>query len=271
MSLKAIRWAFQRHMNDATAKAVLVALAEHIEDGRSDCWPGAKRVGEYTALSERTVRAALVRLADMSAIRVEERAGQTPLITLNFDWSGQSEPRRATPRSRKVGAASNSGGGRKLTAATPEDGARTPASDADEPYEPLMNHKRGAVEFSEVPEAEQGDDDIAGWPAEDHDGAAVLTRPPSDRRGGGARTTGDHLARFLRQTGPPEKRLKPQDRADQDMVRHLTTRGGMDTARAWAMVMAARDEDDPHHTEAARELEKISRKHTLGFFVEERA
>lgn len=116
-------------------------------------------------------------------------------------------------------------------------------------------------------EADEADD----WPAEDQDGGAVLARPPSNHRNGGARTPGDVLARFMHQTGPPEKRLKRQDRADQDMVRHLTTRGGMDTAKAWAMVMAARDDDDPAHTEAARELEKISAKHKLGFFVEDAA
>ena len=115
-------------------------------------------------------------------------------------------------------------------------------------------------------EADEADD----WPAENQDGGAVLTRPPSDNRSGGARTPGDVLARFVT-TSPPEKRLKRQDRADADMVRWLTTHGGFDVARAWALLMAARDDDDPGHTEAARELERISAKNRLGWFAEETA
>ena len=112
---------------------------------------------------------------------------------------------------------------------------------------------------------EPREDELDVWPAE-HDGAAVLSRQPSDNRGFGARTAGDVLAKFTVQTAPVEKRLKRQDRADQDMVRHLTSHGGLDTGRAWALVMAARDEDDPGHTDAARQVEKISREHKLGWF-----
>jgi uncharacterized protein YdaU (DUF1376 family) len=115
------------------------------------------------------------------------------------------------------------------------------------------------------------EDEPDDWPAENQDGRAVLTRQPSDHRSGGQRYAGDVLDRFLVQTGPVEKRKKLQSRADQDMVRHLTSQGGMDTAKAWAVVMAARDEDDPAHTDAARLCEKASRQHKLGWFAEENA
>jgi len=101
--------------------------------------------------------------------------------------------------------------------------------------------------------------------ANGHDAAI---RPPSDNRRPGA--LGDVLGRFVT-TGPPEKRLKRQDRADADMVRWLTTHGGFDVARAWALLMAARDENEPDHTEASRELERISAKNRLGWFAEEPA
>lgn len=65
------------------------------------------------------------------------------------------------------------------------------------------------------------------------------------------------------------KRLKRQDVADRDMVRWLTTLGGMDGERAWGLLFAARDPEDETHVEAARELEKISRKHRLGWFAHE--
>lgn len=100
--------------------------------------------------------------------------------------------------------------------------------------------------------------------AENQDGARVA--PPSDRRRPGA--LGDVLGRFVA-TGPPEKRLKRQDKADVDMVRWLTTNGGMDGQQAWFLVQAARDDDDPAHTDASRQLEKLSREHRLGWFAEE--
>lgn len=70
---------------------------------------------------------------------------------------------------------------------------------------------------------------------------------------------------------PATKRLKRQDHADRDMVRWLTTRGGMDGQRAWSLLMAARDQEDEAHGEAARELERISREHRLGWFAAEAA
>lgn len=277
LSLKAIRWAFQRHMNDATAKAVLVALAEHVEDGRADCWPSAKRLGKYTALGERTVRAVVSRLAKMRAIAVEERDGTSPVCTLNFEWEGETEPRRATPRSRIIKRrqtpasdaaptpVSHADLPRRQTAATPASRAQTPASDADEPYRTPYEPKRGEEEFSEVPESEN-DDDVA----EDHDGSvAVLTRPPSADRSRGAHTAGDVLAKFMRSTGPPVKQLKNQRIADVHIANWLMTNGGMDSGKAWDLVTTARTLDHPDQIDSSRFLEKLSRQHRLGWFAEE--
>lgn len=275
MSLKAIRWAFQRNMNDATAKAVLVALAEHVEDGRADCWPSAKRLGKYTALGERTVRAVVSRLTKMKAIDVEEREGKTPVYTLDFDWEGETEPRCRTPRSRKVQKAltpasdadvtpaCHTGLPRRQTAATPASRAQTPASDADEPlrtpYEPI-DHE---AEIFEVPEGEDFEDGLAT------EGRNGFVRPPSDNRQRGQRQLSDVLERMLPKVGKPEKRRKRPDFADRDVLRVLTTLCGMDNAKAYAMVTAARNEDMEGHTESSRYLEKLSRQHRLGWFAEE--
>lgn len=70
--------------------------------------------------------------------------------------------------------------------------------------------------------------------------------------------------------GGAAKRLKPQDIADRDMVLWLSTKGGMNGERAWGLLFAARDPQDAGHVEAARELEKISREHRLGWFAHER-
>lgn len=85
-----------------------------------------------------------------------------------------------------------------------------------------------------------------------------------------ARTADLALPESMRGEAPDDgKRLKPQDRADRDMVRWLTSSGGMDGQRAWSLLMAARDAEDEGHAAAARELERISRKHRLGWFAGE--
>jgi hypothetical protein len=70
-------------------------------------------------------------------------------------------------------------------------------------------------------------------------------------------------------SAPDVRRLKRQDVADRDMATWLTARGGMDGQRAWGLLIAARDDHAEGHAQAARELEKISREHRLGWFAEE--
>lgn len=113
------------------------------------------------------------------------------------------------------------------------------------------------------------EDDLGEWPS-GHDGS-VLSRPPSDNRSRGARTPGDVLSRFMRSTGPPEKRLKLQSKADTEMANWLMTREGKKPEEAWRAVQIARDEDHPDQLDHARYLEKLSRKHKLGWFAEETA
>jgi hypothetical protein len=102
---------------------------------------------------------------------------------------------------------------------------------------------------------------------------SIASPPPAGRRtANGLRQA---RAADLAMPGSPRetstlKRLKPQDVADRDMVRWLTTHGGMDAERAWALLIAARDAEDEAHVEAARELERISREHRLGWFARDR-
>jgi hypothetical protein len=67
------------------------------------------------------------------------------------------------------------------------------------------------------------------------------------------------------------KRIKPPDKADAAMIAHLTGHCGMDNGKAWEMVIAARDPENPDHIHAARQCEKHSRKHKLGWFHAEAA
>lgn len=88
MSNDALRWAFHLPMRDATAKAVLIALADHA-NGAWTCWPSVARLCQFTALGERTVRRALRRLSASGAIRLVERPRQTSLVTLVGGWRGE--------------------------------------------------------------------------------------------------------------------------------------------------------------------------------------
>lgn len=73
--------------------------------------------------------------------------------------------------------------------------------------------------------------------------------------------------------GIGERPFKPKDqgRADQDMERHLTTMLGMDLWHAQALIIAARDPNNPDHIPAARTCERESRTHRLGWFLAEAA
>jgi uncharacterized protein YdaU (DUF1376 family) len=180
----------------------------------------------------------------------------------------EDELRKAADFSRRQAEKGKKGGRPRKPEESPEKAGGLPEAKPGEtkpqPQPPSYSE--------DLPDSETCQQDSGSLPrAENQDGGAVLTRPPSDNRSGGVRTPGDVLARFMRQQGPPEKRLKRQDRADADMVRWLTTHGGFDVASAWALLMAARDDDDPGHTEAARELEGISAKNRLGWFAEESA
>lgn len=99
-------------------------------------------------------------------------------------------------------------------------------------------------------------------------------RPPDEKRSANglrAMRPADLAMPDALREAPDGKRLKRQDIADRDMVRWLTTKGGMDGQRAWALLMAARDAEDEAHGEAARELERISRTHRLGWFAQDAA
>lgn len=92
MSNDALRWAFRLKMRDPSAKAVLVALAEHA-NAQWTCWPSIARLCLFTSLSERTVRRTLRRLTADQVITLVERPGQSWLFTLT------APPRSACPPS----------------------------------------------------------------------------------------------------------------------------------------------------------------------------
>lgn len=84
MSNAALRWAFQLEMRDPSAKAVLIALADHANE-QWTCWPSVARLCLFTALGERTVQRALRRLSADGRITLCDRHGQSRLVTLVAD------------------------------------------------------------------------------------------------------------------------------------------------------------------------------------------
>ena len=57
MSNIALSWAFKCHVGNASAKAVLLYLADRAQEDGSCAWPDVVKVRVATDLSERTVKA----------------------------------------------------------------------------------------------------------------------------------------------------------------------------------------------------------------------
>lgn len=69
MSNIALSWAFKCHVGNASAKAVLVYLADRADDDGTAAYPKIATIVNVTELSERTVRAALKTLQERGFIR----------------------------------------------------------------------------------------------------------------------------------------------------------------------------------------------------------
>lgn len=69
MSNIALSWAFKCHVGNASAKAVLVYLADRADDDGTAAYPKIATIVNITELSERTVRTALKTLQERGFIR----------------------------------------------------------------------------------------------------------------------------------------------------------------------------------------------------------
>lgn len=124
------------------------------------------------------------------------------------------------------------------------------------------------------PEPVEVSDSLLRANGHDGNGTTEPARPPSAKRthnGLKPVAAADLALPAFLDRREPAKRLKRQDKADADMARWLTSEGGMNAEQAWLLLAAARDPEEPGHTEAARTLEKISAANRLGWFHEEAA
>ena len=69
MSNIALSWAFRCHVGNASAKAVLVYLADRASDDGTAAFPKIETIVNVTELSERTVRSSLKLLQERGFIR----------------------------------------------------------------------------------------------------------------------------------------------------------------------------------------------------------
>lgn len=101
MSFSAFRWAMDQHCGSASAKLVLVALADLTRRGRASAYASASKLSAMTELDRKTVLAALHRLQEASLLRrtgeVQGRGG-APVFELAMPTqvSGPSEPETGT-------------------------------------------------------------------------------------------------------------------------------------------------------------------------------
>lgn len=106
MSNIALSWAFRCHVGNASAKAVLVYLADRADDDGTAAYPKIATIVNVTELSERTVRAALKTLqergssaAATNVMRASARAAGTVChSTARSCGTSRSNPTRRPSR-----------------------------------------------------------------------------------------------------------------------------------------------------------------------------
>lgn len=100
MSVEAISWAFQQPVPHASAKFVLVAMANHA-DADMRCWPSSAHLCSQTAQDRKTVQANLQRLREWGYIvDTGERRGvtkQVPVYQLKQPENGPVKAPKNTP------------------------------------------------------------------------------------------------------------------------------------------------------------------------------
>lgn len=78
MSIEVLNWAWRQRVPSASAKLVLLALADHA-NGEGYCWPSMKRVADMAGISPRQVSNHITKLAELGLVVKADRrrhAGQ---------------------------------------------------------------------------------------------------------------------------------------------------------------------------------------------------
>lgn len=102
MSVEAISWAFQQPVPHASAKFVLVAMANHA-DADMRCWPSSVHLCNQTSQDRKTVQANLQRLREWGYIvDTGERRGATKQVPVYLLKQPENGPVKAPKQGQKV-------------------------------------------------------------------------------------------------------------------------------------------------------------------------
>lgn len=127
MSAKATFWAWQQKGVGASAKLVLMCLADCHNADTGRCDPGAKYISEHTELNIKTIPSAIKKLENAGILTVEKRPGKTPNYALHITQNWDT-PKTGTP---EIGYTQKRGN------TPPEIGVTPPPKLGDEPKKNL--------------------------------------------------------------------------------------------------------------------------------------
>ena len=147
MSNRALRWAFRLRVTGA-AKAVLVALADCMNDRTGRCDPSHGTLSLFAGVDERTVRRACAKLQALHLVEIIERPGrpsqyglavgtdaQTPDTTPDLTSDEPRAPRPTRPHATPDTTPDRPG---HHARPTPDTVSETPDTTPDEPLEPEL-------------------------------------------------------------------------------------------------------------------------------------
>lgn len=130
MSISALQWVSECTVGRASAKAVLVALANFHHEKNGTCYASVSTLCAFTELNRKTIFPAIEYLEETGFIVVSRRSGAASKFTLVFD---QTSPKNGTPTSTDIGTSSEIG-------TSPKNG-HDPSQKRTKPV-PILGHKQ---------------------------------------------------------------------------------------------------------------------------------
>jgi len=148
MSSAALSWATYQVVKPATAKLLLMILADHANPHTGRIFPSIARLVAFSGLNEKTVSAGLMRLEELTILidlgEKTGKTGRTRVFKLNKDWGGPTVP-RVTPKTVELSDGN-----------TPENGgSEYPRKRATEP-----RREEPSIESPLAPQGEEGDQGV---------------------------------------------------------------------------------------------------------------
>ena len=140
MSAEATFWAWRQQGISASAKLVLLCLADCHNADTGRCDPSAKYIAEKSELNIKTIPAALHRLEEFGLISIQQRPGNSPNYTLNitqnWDTPKTGVPKNGIPQKRTEGTPKTGEGGTPKTGDKP---ITKPKKNLKDIYEPKIH------------------------------------------------------------------------------------------------------------------------------------